>query len=222
MGKQMTRTDETPTTAVENHDVLYREETCGRLLRQLNALCVKALRSGNHEEAKRAAELSAAVEAAMRYADDQPLAGTASSATPVERLVILHCDNRDHERFRGVFGTRNGCLACELETTAAACREAHRLLGKVIPENQNDMIRWAVRSGDSVYTNAGAAFRVLCDVVGGELMIEGLYTFTDDGQLVPLPQNGPGHALVIQDGGGVEFEAVAETALDTDDCSTSV
>jgi len=83
-----------------------------------------------------------------------------------KRLVVSYCAIVDHERFRGVFGTRNGCLACELETTASAAREACRLLGKVVPNDQNKMIQWAVRSGDSVYTNAGAAFRVLNDVVG--------------------------------------------------------
>lgn len=40
-------------------------------------------------------------------------------------------------------------------------RDARRLLGKVVPKDQNDMIKWAVKSGDSVYTNAGAAFRTL-------------------------------------------------------------
>lgn len=43
-----------------------------------------------------------------------------------------------------------------VETT----QEMVRLLGKVVPADQNDMIRWAVKSQDSVYTNAGAAYRI--------------------------------------------------------------
>ncbi|KKM18687.1 hypothetical protein LCGC14_1663190 [marine sediment metagenome] len=37
--------------------------------------------------------------------------------------------------------------------------EVVRFLAKVVPAGQDDMIRWAVKSQDSVYTNAGAAFR---------------------------------------------------------------
>lgn len=44
-------------------------------------------------------------------------------------------------------------------------REAHRILGRVVPADQNDMIRWAVKSKDSVYTNAGVAFRILGEVL---------------------------------------------------------
>jgi len=36
--------------------------------------------------------------------------------------------------------------------------EMVRLLGKVVPANQDSMIEWAVKSQDSVYTNAGAAY----------------------------------------------------------------
>ena len=46
-----------------------------------------------------------------------------------------------------------------------AAEEAYRLLGKVVPKDQNDMIRWAVASKDAVYTNAGAAYRTLMDVM---------------------------------------------------------
>lgn len=38
--------------------------------------------------------------------------------------------------------------------------EVVRLLGKVVPEDKNRMIAWAVKSQDAVYTNAGAAFRI--------------------------------------------------------------
>ncbi len=38
--------------------------------------------------------------------------------------------------------------------------EVVRLLAKVVPEDQNRMIEWAVKSQDAVYTNAGAAFRI--------------------------------------------------------------
>lgn len=38
--------------------------------------------------------------------------------------------------------------------------EVVRLLAKVVPEDQNKMIEWAVKSQDAVYTNAGAAFRI--------------------------------------------------------------
>ncbi|MBA7687339.1 hypothetical protein ES703_95800 [subsurface metagenome] len=38
--------------------------------------------------------------------------------------------------------------------------EVVRLLGKVVPADKNRMIEWAVKSQDSVYTNAGAAFRI--------------------------------------------------------------
>ena len=38
--------------------------------------------------------------------------------------------------------------------------EMVRLLGKVVPENQDAMIKWGVDSKDSVYTNAGAAYRI--------------------------------------------------------------
>ena len=37
-------------------------------------------------------------------------------------------------------------------------QEMVRLLGKVVPANQNAMIEWAVKSQDSVYTNAGATY----------------------------------------------------------------
>jgi hypothetical protein len=58
-----------PRDAADNDAMLiYSEETCGRLLRRLNRLCVNALKSGNHADAKQAAELSDAVEEAMRYA----------------------------------------------------------------------------------------------------------------------------------------------------------
>ena len=53
----------------------------------------------------------------------------------------------------------------ELKRVKSTIREAHRLLGKVVPADQNDMIQWAVRSEDPVYTNAGAAFRVLGEVL---------------------------------------------------------
>jgi len=39
--------------------------------------------------------------------------------------------------------------------------EAIRLLEKVVPEDKGKMIEWAVKSQDSVYTNAGAAYRIL-------------------------------------------------------------
>lgn len=46
-------------------------------------------------------------------------------------------------------------------TSDIAClREIVRLLGKVVPPSKNAMIDWAVKSQDSVYTNAGAAYRV--------------------------------------------------------------
>ena len=44
-------------------------------------------------------------------------------------------------------------------------KEAHRILKKVVPENKDAMIEWAVKSQDSVYTNAGAAFCVLNEYV---------------------------------------------------------
>ena len=44
------------------------EETIGRLLRRLNSMCVKSLKAGNDRDATQAAELSAAVEEAMRMA----------------------------------------------------------------------------------------------------------------------------------------------------------
>ena len=43
--------------------------------------------------------------------------------------------------------------------------EIHRLLSVVVPKDQNDMIAWAVRSQDTVYTYAGAAHRVAVDAV---------------------------------------------------------
>ena len=42
---------------------------------------------------------------------------------------------------------------------------AHRTLSAVVPNNQNAMIDWAVKSHDSVYTRAGAAFFVLGDYI---------------------------------------------------------
>lgn len=32
--------------------------------------------------------------------------------------VTMTCENKDHERFRGVFQARNGCLACQCEELA--------------------------------------------------------------------------------------------------------
>lgn len=46
-----------------------------------------------------------------------------------------------------------------------AIKDAHRLLAKVVPADQNDMIRWAVKSGDATYTNAGAAYRGLVEIL---------------------------------------------------------
>ena len=37
-------------------------------------------------------------------------------------------------------------------------QEMVRLLGKVVPADQNSMIEWVVKSQDSVYTNTGAAY----------------------------------------------------------------
>jgi len=56
-------------------------------------------------------------------------------------------------------------LQAEIALLAAA-QEAYRLLGKVVPGDQNSMINWAVKSKDSVYTNAGAAYRILGKALG--------------------------------------------------------
>ncbi len=52
-------------------------------------------------------------------------------------------------------------LEQRVEGLEEGAKEARRLLGKVVPHDKDDMIRWAVKSGDAVYTNAGAAFRTI-------------------------------------------------------------
>jgi len=42
---------------------------------------------------------------------------------------------------------------------------AYRTLGAVVPNKQNDMIDWAIKSKDSVYTRAGAAYYTLGDYI---------------------------------------------------------
>lgn len=49
----------------------------------------------------------------------------------------------------------------EREKITPDVEEVIRVLAKVVPHDQNDMISWAVKSQDSVYTNAGAAYRLL-------------------------------------------------------------
>lgn len=52
-------------------------------------------------------------------------------------------------------------LKKELRRKNKVIKEAHRLLKKVVPSDQNLMIDWAVKSKNPVYTNAGSAYRVL-------------------------------------------------------------
>lgn len=55
-----------------------------------------------------------------------------------------------------------------LERALPLIKDARRLLAKVVPADQDDMIRWAVKSGDAVYTNAGAAYRNLVEALAEE------------------------------------------------------
>jgi len=48
-----------------------------------------------------------------------------------------------------------------IEQLTSTIIKAQLALEKVVPCNQNDMIDWAVKSKDSVYTNAGTAYRIL-------------------------------------------------------------
>lgn len=59
----MTQNNEKPEPA----QPIYSEETCGRLLRRLNLMCVKAHESGDHDAAKQAATYSSQVEEAMMF-----------------------------------------------------------------------------------------------------------------------------------------------------------
>ena len=47
---------------------------------------------------------------------------------------MSYCDIADHERFRGVFFAKDGCLACELEQTAAMNRRAVRVMVRAFQE----------------------------------------------------------------------------------------
>ena len=55
----------------------------------------------------------------------------------------MRCTNQEHdERFKGVFFTKNSCLACELEMTKAQLAKAEDVLNRVykLLEDASDVV----------------------------------------------------------------------------------
>lgn len=42
----------------------------------------------------------------------------------------MTCSERDHEKYRGVFGAKNGCLACQLQAERELSKKSAELIRK--------------------------------------------------------------------------------------------
>lgn len=66
------------------------------------------------------------------------------------RAGMNYCHKTDHERFQGVFGTGNGCLACELEQTSMINKRTVRVMVRAFLQLNT------IRARDGVpYTHQG-------------------------------------------------------------------
>lgn len=81
----------------------------------------------------------------------------------VTRFTHPDADKPDFQFFdQGIYG--EAIAKAQLKKVVPDVEEVIRVLGKVVPNDQNAMIEWAVKSQDSVYTNAGAAYRLLLEL----------------------------------------------------------